>query len=136
VLSPQVDKYAPSSIPKGSRRIMEEKEVDAKVEEIDAVINQLQKRKQELLETKSAMNVTRVLTSLQWKPFKGGKDGEWTFLTDPQGNLVKELEPMKDFVKGLTKDKRVVIGEYGYNISENKKFLHRFSSKMAPASKK
>ena len=67
---------------------MEEREVDAKVEELDALIAQLQKRKQELLATKSSMNVTRVLTSLQWKPFKGGKDGEWTFLTDQQGNLV------------------------------------------------
>ncbi len=108
---------------------MEEKEVDAEIEELDALISQLQKRKQELLESKSAMNVTRVLTSVQWTPFKGGKDGEWTFLTDPQGNLVKELEPVKEFVQGLTKDKRVVVGEYGYNISENKKFLHRFPVK-------
>ena len=115
---------------------MEEREVDAKVEELDALIAQLQKRKQELLATKSAMNVTRVLTSLQWKPFKGGKDGEWTFLTDQQGNLVKELEPVKDFIQGLTKDKRVVVAEYGYSISENKKFLHRYRQKAAPAAKK
>jgi len=115
---------------------MDEKEVDAKVEELDAMISQLQRRKQELLETKSAMNETRVLTSLQWKPFKGGKDGEWTFLTDPQGNLVKELESIRDFVQGLTKDKRVVVGEYGYNISENKKFLHRFKQKAGPTAKR
>ena len=115
---------------------MEEAEVNAKLEEIDAMLSQLQKRKQELLESKSTMKVSGVLTSLQWKPFKGGKDGEWTFLTDPQGNLVKELEPARDFVQGLTKDKRVVVGEYGYNISENKKFLHRFSAKAVPQAPK
>lgn len=114
---------------------MEEREVDAKVEELDAVIAQLQKRKQELLETKSAMNLIRVLTSLQWKPFKGGKDGEWTFLTDQQGHLVKELEPIKDFVQSLTKDKRVAVGEYGYNVSENKKFLHRYAKSTVRTSK-
>lgn len=108
---------------------MEEKEVDARLEELDAVMGQLQRRRQELLETKQGISITRVLTSLQWKPFKGGKDGEWTFLTDPQGNLVEELEPLKDFVLGLTKDKRVIEGEYAYNVSENKKFLHRFPTK-------
>lgn len=112
---------------------MKEEEIDARMEEIDALVGQLQKRRQELLESKQAMGVTKVLASLQWKPFKGGKDGEWTFLTDPQGNLVKELEPIKVFVEGLSKDKRVVEGEYGYNISENKKFLHRFSSRKAAA---
>jgi hypothetical protein len=102
------------------------------MEEIDAMIKQLEKRKQELTEVKSTIAVTRVLTSVQWKPFKGGKDGEWTFLTDPKGNLVKDLEPINDFVQKLTKDKRVIEGEYGYNISENKKFLHRFPAKIVP----
>jgi nucleosome binding factor SPN SPT16 subunit len=111
---------------------LKEEEINARVEELDALVGQLQKRKQELLETKRAMDVTKILASLQWKPFKGGKDGEWTFLTDPQGNLIKELEPVKSFVESLSKDKRVVEGEYGYNISENKKFLHRFSAKTSP----
>ncbi len=111
--------------------MLKEEEIDAKIEELDALEGQLQKRKQELLETKRAMNVAKVLASLQWKPFKGGKDGEWTFLSDPQGNLIKELEPMRGFVEGLSKDKRVVEGEYGYNISENRKFLHRFPSRKA-----
>jgi hypothetical protein len=109
--------------------MLKEEEIDAKMEELDALVGQLQKRKQELLETKRAMNVAEVLASLQWKPFKGGKDGEWTFLTDPQGNLVKELEPVKDFVQKLTKDKKIIDGEYGYNISENKKFLHRYPTR-------
>ena len=111
---------------------MEEKELDVRIEELDTVIGQLQKRRKELLEAKQAMNVGKVLASLQWKPFKGGKEGEWTFLTDPQGNLIKELEPIKGFVEGLSKDKRVVEGEHGYNISENKKFLHRFPAKTSP----
>lgn len=106
------------------------------MEEIDALIAQLQKRRQELAETKSRMGVSRVLTSLQWKPFKGGKDGEWTFLTDQQGSLVKELDPIKDFVQSLAKDKRVTVGEYGYNISENKKFLHRFATRPATRTSK
>jgi hypothetical protein len=100
------------------------------------MMKQLDKRRNELGEIKSAMAVTRVLTSLQWKSFKGGKDGEWTFLTDPQGNLVKELEPVKDFVLKLTKDKRIFKGEYGYNVSENKKFLHRFPAKTVPQASK
>ena len=114
---------------------MEKEAIDARIEELDALLGQLQKRKQDLLETKQAMNVGKVLASLQWKPFKGGKDGEWTFLTDPQGNLVKELEPIRGFVEGLSKDKRVVEGEHGYNISENRKFLHRFPSRKAIATK-
>lgn len=115
--------------------MLEKEAIDARIEELDALLGQLQKRKQDLLETKQAMNVGKVLASLQWKPFKGGKDGEWTFLTDPQGNLVKELEPIRGFVEGLSKDKRVVEGEHGYNISENRKFLHRFPSRKAIATK-
>jgi hypothetical protein len=115
--------------------MLEKEAIDARIEELDALLGQLQKRKQDLLETKQAMNVGKILGSLQWKPFKGGKEGEWTFLTDPQGKLIKELEPIKGFVEGLSKDKRVVEGEYGYNISENKKFLHRFPSRKAIASK-
>lgn len=101
------------------------------MEEVDSMIKQLEKRKQELVEVKSAMVVTGVLTSLQWKPFKGGKDGEWAFLTDRQGNLVKELEPMKAFIEKLKKEKQLVVGEYRYNVSENDKFLHRFPTKLA-----
>jgi len=116
--------------------MLKEGEIDARIEELDALMGQLQNRKQELLETKHALNVAKVLASLQWKPFKGGKDGEWTFPTDPQGNLVKDLEPLKDFVLKLTKDKRVIEGEYGYNVSENKKFMHTFPTKSDPQTQK
>lgn len=122
----------------------DEEGINAKVEEIDRLIEDLQKRKRELLEAKEAIGAEKpkressplsefekstnaleeTLDSLQWKSFKK-KEGEWTFLRDRDGRLIDELQSSKDFVDRLRNESEVVVGKYRYRVSEDR-FLNRY----------
>jgi hypothetical protein len=67
------------------------------------------------------------LSLLQWRPFGPGKKGEWTFATDREGRLLQQLEHSSSFLSSLKEHQRVNIGGYNYKMSENGRFLHRFS---------
>jgi hypothetical protein len=67
------------------------------------------------------------LQSLPWKKFRSGS-GEWVSLLGPNGSLLPELEPSKQFIERLRNGKEVVIDGWRYRIS-NKKFLNRFPSR-------
>jgi hypothetical protein len=132
-------------------------QVGAKIEELDAMIAQLQKRKQELVEAMNAMKeertfgrtpssleyqkgveeemdvvdarVLKALNSVSWKGFGQGKEGEWAFVTDRQGKLTRELEPAKDFIEGLKAGTPIAAGKHRYKVSQDGKFLNRFEVK-------
>ena len=65
-----------------------------------------------------------VLNSLQWTKFKSG-GGEWTFLLGPDDALLPELEPSKEFIEKLRKEKEAVLDGWHYRISKER-FLNRF----------
>ena len=65
-----------------------------------------------------------VLNSLHWKKFKSG-GGEWTFLLGPDDALLPELEPSKEFVEKLRKEKEAILDGWHYRISKER-FLNRF----------
>ncbi|MGH9920111.1 MAG: hypothetical protein ACRD6W_14750 [Nitrososphaerales archaeon] len=118
--------------------------IDAKLEEIDRLLEGLRKRRQELQEAKEAVKrektvhegpepsrperseavLEETLNSLEWKSFKK-KEGEWTFLRDREGRLRDELESVKEFVDELRNGRGAVVGKYRYAISEDR-FLNRF----------
>lgn len=118
--------------------------ISVKLEEVDRLLEELQKRRQGLQEAKEAFKTEKTshkasevpksvgleagleetLSSLGWKSFKK-KEGEWTLLRDREGRLIDELEPVKEFVDQLRKGRNVVVGRYRYAISEDR-FLNRF----------
>jgi hypothetical protein len=134
-------RYAEMSLPD------DEAQIDAKLKETDRSIAELQKVKLELMKAKRALRVGKVepprpeaprpemdekaiekaLNMLEWRNFKK-KDGEWTFLRDMNGKLVKDLEGVTDFVDELRKGRQVVVGKYRYSASEDK-FLNKFSAR-------
>ena len=65
-----------------------------------------------------------VLNSLQWTKFKSG-GGEWTFLLGPDDALLPELEPSKEFIEKLRKEKEAILEGWHYRISKER-FLNRF----------
>ncbi len=65
-----------------------------------------------------------VLNSLQWTKFKSG-GGEWTFLLGPDDALLPELEPLKEFIEKLRKEKEAILDGWHYRISKER-FLNRF----------
>ncbi len=65
-----------------------------------------------------------VLNSLQWTKFKSG-GGEWTFLLGPDDSLLPELEPSKEFIEKLRKEKEAILNGWHYRISKER-FLNRF----------
>jgi hypothetical protein len=65
-----------------------------------------------------------VLDSLQWTKFKSG-GGEWTFLLGPDDALLPKLEPSKEFVEKLRKEKEAILDGWHYRISKER-FLNRF----------
>ncbi len=65
-----------------------------------------------------------VLNSLQWTKFKSG-GGEWTFLLGPDDALLPELEPSKEFIEKLRKEKEAILDGWHYRISKER-FLNRF----------
>jgi hypothetical protein len=64
------------------------------------------------------------LGSLHWKKFKSG-GGEWTFFLGPDDALLPELEPVKQFIEMLRKEKEVILDGWLYRISKER-FLNRF----------
>ena len=126
--------------------IDDEAQVDAKIKEADRLIAELQERRQELLRAKRAFTagktsaetpqrqqtetsdkaLEKVLNTLEWKAFKK-KDGEWAFLRDMNGRLVEDLQGVTEFVDQLRKGRKIVVGKYRYNASDDK-FLNRFSA--------
>ncbi|MDG6990346.1 MAG: hypothetical protein JRM99_02860 [Nitrososphaerota archaeon] len=128
---------------------------DAKVEEVDRLIEGLQKRRLELLRAKEAAGKGRAVPkdavgagtpeqeasplpglekgmdaleeTLDSLQWKGfrKKDGEWAFLRDREGRLVDELQSSKGFVDRLRKEGEAVVGRYRYRISEDR-FLNRY----------
>jgi hypothetical protein len=123
----------------------EESEIEAKIEELDLMLDFLQRRKEDLLsakinsaESRKHQRSTEVrsagklsvaqqerLVALPWKDFGAGKVGQWTFVNDRNGNLTKELEPVKDVVDKLRQGEALSVGGFRYRISENGKFLNR-----------
>jgi len=67
---------------------------------------------------------TDILNSLQWTKFKSG-GGEWTFLLGPDDSLIPELEPSKEFIEKLRKEKEAILDGWHYRISKER-FLNRF----------
>ncbi len=65
-----------------------------------------------------------VLNSLQWTKFRSG-GGEWTFLLGPDDGLLPKLEPSKEFVEKLRKEKEAILDGWHYRISKER-FLNRF----------
>lgn len=65
-----------------------------------------------------------VLNSLQWTKFKSG-GGEWAFLLGPDDALLPELEPSKEFIEKLRKEKEAILDGWHYRISKER-FLNRF----------
>jgi hypothetical protein len=64
------------------------------------------------------------LNSLSWTKFKSG-GGEWTFLLGPDDSLLPELEPSKQFIEKLRKEKEAILDGWHYRISKER-FLNRF----------
>ena len=72
-----------------------------------------------------------VLNSLQWTKFKSG-GGEWTFLLGPDDALLPELEPSKEFIEKLRKEKEAILYGWHYRISKER-FLNRFPTRKTAA---
>jgi len=129
----------------------DEAQIDAQLAEVEASIQELQKKRAELLRSKGAIRwaktkgsgpspaqptaappsptanldmkaVEKALSELEWSSFKK-KEGEWTFLRKRDGTLVDALAPQTDFVNQLKK-RETVVGKYRYSVSEDK-FLNR-----------
>ena len=64
------------------------------------------------------------LKSLNWKKFRSGA-GEWTFFLGPDDALLPELEPARQFIDNLRKEKEVILDGWHYRISKER-FLNRF----------
>lgn len=121
--------------------------IDAKIEEVDRLLEELRKRRQELQGAKEATETGKTshkaseppsepavseagleetLNSLEWKSFRK-REGEWAFLRDREGRLRDELKPVKEFVDQLRKSRDAVVGRYRYAVSDDR-FLNRFLS--------
>jgi hypothetical protein len=127
--------------------------IDAQLKDVERSIEELQKRRAELLRAKGAIRwakttssvsktaspqpvlpastltapaskaLLQALNSLEWSSFKK-KEGEWTFLRNRDGSLVDALTSETDFVNRLRKGEAIVVGRYRYAASEDK-FLNR-----------
>ncbi len=128
----------------------DEARIDAELKETERSIEELQKRRAELLRAKGAIRWAKTsaktkgpalepltpapvafgkalegtLNSLEWSNFKK-KEGEWAFLRNRDGSLVDALASETDFVDRLRKGKEIVVGRYRYVVSEDK-FLNRY----------
>jgi hypothetical protein len=52
-----------------------------------------------------------------WQKFKSGA-GEWTFLLGPDDALLPKLEPARQFIERLRKEKEVIPDGWHYLISK------------------
>ena len=66
-----------------------------------------------------------VLENRPWRQYENG-NGEWTFITSQDGNLLPELEPARDFIQRLLAGEDLVIGNYKYRARD--KFLKRYNA--------
>jgi hypothetical protein len=92
------------------------------VDQIKAVRTEYEMSKKGALKA----DAVALLNGQGWKKFSQS-NGEWTFMTDPNDVLLKELEPLKDFIEELRKagDPGIVVDDHKYRISKGK-FLNRF----------
>jgi hypothetical protein len=74
----------------------------------------------------TAPTESATLESLPWRKFRSGS-GEWVSLLGPNGSLLPELEPSRQFIERLRNGKEIIDG-LRYRIS-NEKFLNRFPSR-------
>jgi len=133
---------------------LDEAQIDDQLKEVEASIQELQKKRAALLRSKGEIRWAKTKgsgpkpvvaaaassppapsTPLDLKAVEKAlgelewssfkkKEGEWTFLRKRDGSLVDSLAPQTDFVNQLKK-REMVIGRYRYVISEDK-FLNRY----------
>jgi hypothetical protein len=132
----------------------DEARVDAQLKDVERSIEELQKKRAELLRAKGAIRWAKTKASVSkttppqpvLAPSAGipaastkalaealnslewssfkKKEGEWTFLRNRDGSLVEALASETDFVNRLRKGEAIVVGRYRYAASEDK-FLNR-----------
>ncbi len=73
---------------------------------------------------KTAASNATCLGSLSWKKFSNGK-GEWAFFLGPDDALLPELEPAREFIETLRREKEASLEDWRYRISKER-FLNRF----------
>jgi hypothetical protein len=129
----------------------EEKEIDGQIRMIDELLSDLQKRRKDLVEAKEAIREemsrqgthdtretssreVEILSSLQWKKFGPGKEGEWAFANRRDGKLLAELEQIRTTIDEMKNGQQLTIGEFRYKLSADGKFLNRFPDR--PSSRK
>ena len=64
-----------------------------------------------------------ILENRPWRQYENG-NGEWTFITSQDGNLLPELEPARDFIQRLLSGEDLIVGNYRYRAKD--KFLKRY----------
>ena len=74
-------------------------------------------------QTDTVMVDPTILEGRPWRQYENG-NGEWTFITGQDGNLLPELEPAKDFIQKLLSGEDLIIGNYKYRARD--KFLKRY----------
>ena len=141
----------------------DEARIDAQIKEIERSVEELQKRRAELLRAKGAIRwaKTRASVSKTAKPQPAAtestvatvalakaleetlnslewssfkkKEGEWAFLRNRDGSLVETLASETDFVNQLRKGKEIVVGSYRYAVSEDKFLSRHFEAGRAEA---
>ncbi len=134
--------------------VSDEAQVDAELTDLDRSMEELKKKRAELLRAKEAIrwakttaSVSKTTTPQPVSPASAmtaavptkalrealdslewssfkKKEGEWTFLRNRDGTLVDALTSETDFVNRLRKGETIVVGRYRYAASEDK-FLNR-----------
>jgi hypothetical protein len=74
-------------------------------------------------QTDTVMVDPTILEGRPWRQYENG-NGEWTFITSQDGNLLPELEPARDFIEKLRSGEDLIIGNYKYRARD--KFLKRY----------
>jgi hypothetical protein len=127
----------------------EAKEIAGRIQMIDELLSDLQRRRKELVEAREALKeeismsssdtkkaegshdeemMGMVLNSLQWTKFGAGKDGEWAFANRRDGRPLKELDLIRASIDGMRTGQQITVGDYRYKLSSDGKFLNRFSA--------
>ena len=73
---------------------------------------------------KAAASNAICLDTLSWTKFSNGK-GEWAFFLRPDDALLPELEPAREFIESLKREKEASLEGWRYRISKER-FLNRF----------
>jgi hypothetical protein len=133
----------------------DEARVDDELKQVEKSIEELQKKRAELLRAKGAIRWAKTKDSVSKtgaapqpaatpKTFAPSdpkalertlnslewssfkkKEGEWTFLRNRDGSLIDALSTETDLVNELKRGREVVVGRYRYVLSEDK-FLNRY----------